>query len=330
MSGCWNTGGTGLSGNSPICSIAAPLLLLAVLFLFCQGAYAFTNAELLPIRQVATIIGGQEGKSRLRQPSDVVVAKDGKIFVLDGTVNRIAVFSPDGTFLNDFGTSYLNMPLGMAIDSKDRLYVTDTRRNRIQVFSADGKHLKQIELPKNKKGEPTEPVDVAIDNKRNLLYVVDNSNHRVLIINLKNNKVIKTVGKMGMESGEFRWPFSITINRQGVVYVVDVINTTVRTIHPNEKWAFGFDIGSWGIQKGEFYRPKGTAIDSKGNVFVSDSYLGVIQQFGPKGRFLAVLTDSDGKIHRFTTPTRLYIDRKRKLYVVEMFANRISVFKIGK
>ncbi len=305
------------------------LLCLPITLAVTSRVFAFTTEELLPVKQIATF-GGKEGKARLRQPSAVTVSKDGKIFILDGTVNRVAVFSSEGAFLYDFGIAHLDMPLGMAMAENGHLYVTDTRKGRIQVFSANGKHLRQIKLPKARTGEPTEPVDVAIDDRKNLLYVVDNGNHRLLVIDLKKNKVIKTLGKMGMDDGEFRWPFSIAINKQGVAYVVDVVNTTVRTVHPDENWAFGFDIGSWGIQKGELYRPKGIAIDTEGNVFVSDSYLGVIQKFSSKGRFLAVLSDNNGKIRRFTTPARLYVDHKNRLYVVEMFANRVTVFEFGR
>ncbi len=305
------------------------LFLLAAVVLPLRHSLAFTDNEFLPISLIATL-GGKTGESRLRQPSAVLTSRDGKVFVLDGAVNRVAVFSPRGKFLYDFGANHLNMPLGMTMDSKERIYIADTRKGRIQLFTSRGKHLEQIDLPKSSKGIPTEPVDLAVDDRRKLLYIVDNRNHRVLIYDLQKKTVIKTVGKMGMEDGELRWPFSLVLDEKGVVYLVDVINTTIRTIHPDHDWAFEYNIGSWGIQKGEFFRPKGIAIDSGGNLLVSDSYLGVIQMFDRSGRFMAVLSDADKKIHRFTTPARLFVDRENRLYVVEMFANRISVFRMGR
>jgi len=305
------------------------LLFFSTVFLLPKYSVAFTSKELSPIKLVATI-GGKEGKSRLRQPSSVLVADDGRIFVLDGAVNRVAVFSKTGKFLYNFGSAHLDRPLGMAMDPNGLLYVTDTGNGRIQLFSSSGKHLKQINLPEGKKGTPTEPVDVAVDGKRSILYIVDNNNHRILIYNLKKNSLIKSIGKMGMGEGELRWPFSIAINKKGVVFVVDVVNTTVRTIHPENNWAFKYDVGKWGIQKGEFFRPKGVAINSKGELFVSDSYLGVVQIFEEKGRFLSVLSNSDKTIHYFTTPARLFFDQHDRLYVVEMFANRIAIFEINR
>ncbi len=305
------------------------LFLLLVAAVPLRPALAFSGSELLPIELLATI-GGKGGDSRLRQPSAVLTARNGNIFVLDGAVNRVAVFSPRGRFLYDFGQDHLNMPLGMAMDARGRLYVTDTRKGRIQLFTSQGEHLKQIELPESSKGIPTEPVDLALDERRRLLYVVDNRNHRLLIHDLRKGTVVRTVGKMGMEEGEFRWPFSLTLDGDGVIYLVDVINTTVRTIDPAHDWAFLDNIGSWGIQKGELFRPKGIAIDSKGRLLVSDSYLGVVQMFDRQGNFLSVLSDKDGTIHRFTTPVRLFVDRRDRLYVVEMFANRISIFRMGR
>jgi DNA-binding beta-propeller fold protein YncE len=103
----------------------------------------------------------------------------------------------------------------------------------------------------------------------------------------------------------------------------------VRTIRPEEKWGFGNDIGGWGVEKGELFRPKGVAVDAKGQVYIADSYLGIIQVFDQAGNFQAVLGDEQAKVRRFMTPTRLYVDGDGLLYVVEMFANRVSVFRVG-
>jgi DNA-binding beta-propeller fold protein YncE len=62
---------------------------------------------------------------------------------------------------------------------------------------------------------------------------------------------------------------------------------------------------------------------------VSDSYLGVIQVFDTNGEFYSVLGDPEnGKVKKFQTPVGLYIDDRNRLYVVEMFANKVSVYLI--
>jgi DNA-binding beta-propeller fold protein YncE len=297
-----------------------------------QPVLALEPKDLLVAEPVKVFEGGDE--LGLRHPSDVLVTADDRVLVLDGVSNRVVSYSADGKFLGAFGRGgkgegELDMPLGMALDAKGRLYITDTRNHRIQIYSDRGEYQSQIELPYVEGMHKPDPTDVAVDDKRGLLYVVDNENHRLLTFGLEQKDYIGAVGKMGHNQGEFRWPFSVSLDAEGIAYVVDVANTVVRTIRPEEKWGFGNDVGSWGVQKGELFRPKGVAVNAAGQVFVADSYLGVVQVFDRAGNFQAVLADEENEVRRFVTPTRLYVDRQGLLYVVEMFANRVSVFKVG-
>jgi sugar lactone lactonase YvrE len=157
--------------------------------------------------------------------------------------------------------------------------------------------------------------------------VVDNDNHRVLVYNLTNFKLVNAYGKPGTAKLEFKYPFMITQDKNKSLYVVDVTNTRVQVLNP--EGLFVASIGSWGIEKGEFFRPKGVAIDKDNRVFVSDSYMGVIQVFKPTGEFHAVVGDpSNHAVKKFKTPVGLYIDHNNRLYVVEMFADRVGVYSI--
>jgi sugar lactone lactonase YvrE len=91
-----------------------------------------------------------EGPNTFNAPSDVVVARNGDIFVADGhggnTNARIVKFSKDGTFIKAWGKSgsgpgEFNIPHGVAFDSRERLFVADRANNRIQIFDQDGKYL---------------------------------------------------------------------------------------------------------------------------------------------------------------------------------------------
>ncbi|HET9942561.1 MAG TPA: hypothetical protein VFR05_04430, partial [Terriglobia bacterium] len=79
------------------------------------------------------------------EPTDVVVARNGDIFVTEGhsggtTGNdRISKFSRDGKFIKSWGTkgtssNQLDSPHTSAIDSQNRLFVGDRNNNRIQIF----------------------------------------------------------------------------------------------------------------------------------------------------------------------------------------------------
>ncbi len=80
---------------------------------------------------------------------------------------------------------------------------------------------------------------------------------------------------------------------------------------------------------GKLFRPKGVAVDKTNRVFISDSYMGFIQVFTHLGRFLGVVCENNQK-KQFKTPVGLVLDEKQKrLHVVEMRANRVSVVEIS-
>jgi DNA-binding beta-propeller fold protein YncE len=84
------------------------------------------------------------------QPTDVVVAPNGAVFVTDshrnGRNNRIVKFTRDGRYLKEWGRKgsgpgELSEPHTIAIDSQGRLFVGDRENNRIQIFDQDGRFL---------------------------------------------------------------------------------------------------------------------------------------------------------------------------------------------
>jgi DNA-binding beta-propeller fold protein YncE len=91
-----------------------------------------------------------EGHDTFNQPSDVIVAPNGDIFVADGHGddgnNRIVKFDKSGKFIKEWGkTGYgpgeFRDPHALAFDSQGRLFVGDRANSRIQVFDQDGKWL---------------------------------------------------------------------------------------------------------------------------------------------------------------------------------------------
>lgn len=128
---------------------------------------------------MAGMAGG--GPSMFHDPSDVITAPDGSIFVADGhgtvapdlppdTITRIIHFSPKGRFLKAWGslgskTSQFRNPHALAFDSQGRLFVADRVNGRIQIFSQDGTYLTEYHTF----GYPS---GLYID-KNDTLYAVD-------------------------------------------------------------------------------------------------------------------------------------------------------------
>jgi len=266
------------------------------------------------------------------QPSDIVIGKNSRIYVLDGVNSQVKVFDEKGAFLFSFGSKgnekgQFESPLGLAIDSTDRVFVADTGNRRVQVFSPDGKVQSAFPIQAAKSSQhQSDPVDLALDEKRNRIYVVDNENHKVLLYSLDKLTFLDSWGKEGEGRQDFRYPFFIAVGKDTTVFVVDVINTRVQAWDPRGKALS--TIGEWGVDLGQLFRPKGVCVDKDNRVFVSDSYLGAIQVFNRYGNFLSVLGDESGKVIKFKTPVGMAIDDRQRLYVVDMIANRVGVYQI--
>ncbi|HEY3137216.1 MAG TPA: peptidyl-alpha-hydroxyglycine alpha-amidating lyase family protein [Blastocatellia bacterium] len=113
------------------------------------------------------------------QPSDVITAPNGDIFVADGhggnTNARIVKFDKNGKFIKTWGKKgsapgEFDTPHALAMDSKGRLLVGDRNNNRIQIFDQDGKFLEEWK-------QFSRPSGLYID-KNDVLYVADSESNK--------------------------------------------------------------------------------------------------------------------------------------------------------
>ena len=119
-----------------------------------------------------------DGEDTFNQPSAVIVAPDGDIFVGDGhggkSNARIVKFDKNGKFIKTWGThgsgpGEFNVPHALAFDSKGRLFVGDRANNRIQIFDQDGKFIEQWT-------QFSRPSGIFID-KHDMIYVADSESN---------------------------------------------------------------------------------------------------------------------------------------------------------
>ncbi len=91
-----------------------------------------------------------DGTDVFNKPSDMLVAPDGSIFVVDGHDaggnNRVMKFDKDGKFILQWGSTggdhgQFRDPHALAMDSQGRLFVGDRGNSRLQIFTQDGEHL---------------------------------------------------------------------------------------------------------------------------------------------------------------------------------------------
>ena len=94
------------------------------------------------------------GEQTLRKPSDVLVALDGNVFVVDShdaseravLNSRVVKYDPEGRYITSWGSfgseaGEFRYPHALAMDSQGRLFVGDRYNNRIQIFTQEGEHI---------------------------------------------------------------------------------------------------------------------------------------------------------------------------------------------
>jgi sugar lactone lactonase YvrE len=172
------------------------------------------DGELLMTLGKKGVAGDNNSTDALNGPSDVVIGKNGDIFVSDGesTNTRVVKFSKDGKFIKFWGTKgagpgELNLPHNIAMDSEGRLYVADRTNKRIQVFDQDGKYLDQM----TQFGAPA----AIFITKDDTLYVVAGAPENRLTVGTKDGKVLSRVEGLNA-------PHWVAVDSSGAVYVAEV------------------------------------------------------------------------------------------------------------
>ncbi|OGT27635.1 MAG: hypothetical protein A2Z17_03970, partial [Gammaproteobacteria bacterium RBG_16_66_13] len=127
-------------------------------------------------------VGGAREPRFFYQPSDVLVAPTGEIYVAEGHSSReganarILKFSRDGALIATWGTrgtgpGEFDQPHALAMDSRGRLFVGDRSNNRIQILDQNGNFLAQW-------FQFSRPSGLAID-RNDVLYVADSESGSV-------------------------------------------------------------------------------------------------------------------------------------------------------
>ena len=268
------------------------------------------------------------GVNTLFMPTDVAVAPDGTVFVVDGVNDRIVQFNPDGTLRGEIrtvGAEQLSMPISAMADAQGRLWIADNGHHRILLRAEDGKLERIITPPQGTAEDLPDITNLALSSDGRILWIVDNDHHRLLRFDLETEEA-KAIGELGESLGQFHYPFMLDVTPVGDVIVTDVLNGRAQIFN-----AAGVPVGSvgtYGVDLGQLYRPKGVALDADGNVWITDGDLNVIQIFAPGGQLLGVLGDKDGQLLRFAAPMGLTFDSSGCLYVVELRRNRVRKLRI--
>lgn len=149
-------------------------------------------------------VDGKAENSEFGMPSGIAFARDGSIFVADGSNlyrpgnNVIRKISTDGIVSTFAGSgksglkdgsareAEFNSPMALALDAKGNVYVSDTGNHCIRMVTTDGTVKTIAGIPgkpgfsdgPGKNAQFNTPMAITIDGRGNLL-VADRDNHRI-------------------------------------------------------------------------------------------------------------------------------------------------------
>lgn len=272
--------------------------------------------------------GKKPPENRITEPMGLAVSEDTQRLYVSDFV-QMAVYEFDfgkKVFTKVNKEKPLQRPAGIALDADENLYVVESDKKGINVMNRQGQELRFITDP-----SISRPTGIAIDKKRQRIYLADTSHnqdpaHTVKIFDLQG-KLLGTVGKdKGIEPGQFLFPTYVTLDQDGNVFVSDTLNSRVQKFSPEGKFLakFGERGNGWGM----FDKPKGVALDSFGNLYAVDSGWSNIQIFNAKQQILLFFGGRGSIPGLLGSPTSIAIDKNNRIYVGDSLNHRVAIYDL--
>ena len=162
--------------------------------------------------------------------------KNGDVYVSDGegagSNRRIAVMDRTGKFLRQWQPEGMQTVHCLSVANDGMVYVCNRDGGRIQVYDKMGKFIKNFEIPwapitppadgkPKQSGGAVVSLDLSHDANQRLMYLINQNNARVEIIERESGKILSSFGRAGHFPGEFDQPHGIAVDSKSNVYVTE-------------------------------------------------------------------------------------------------------------
>ncbi len=305
---------------------------------------------------------GQGTSAQFNEPTSIVLAPDGGLYVADYSNNEIRKISPTGyvsTFAGSTTAGYadgqgtaatFDLPGGLAIDSAGNLYVADQAYSLIRKITPSGNVTTIAGWGygyadgNGKNARFADPWDVAVDPNGNL-YVADTYNEVIRKIDTSGNVttfagIAGTAGYVDgpAASAEFNYPAGVAVAADGSIYVADQDNNRIRKIDTSGNVTTFAGSGAKSTVDGvgtaaSFASPHSISIDAAGNMYVGDEYSHRVRKITPSGVVATLAGTTEGyldgpsTIAQFDHPLGVVATPSGIVYVVERANNRVRVIQ---
>ena len=264
----------------------------------------------------------------MRGPHGVAINQSGEVVVTEVSRHCVSVFTAHGKRIRSFGAhdsgqGQFKLPNGVAVDDKGNILVTDSQYHHIKKFTAGGKFLATVGTYGSGPLQFSLPSGIAFNTRNNKVYVVENSNNRVQVLN-SDLTFASTFGKLGNGKGQFSYPWGVACDSTGKVYVADTGHHRIQVFTAEGRFIRTF--GRCGQRKGELAGPCCVAVDTSGMVYISEESNHRVSVFTSEGRYLSSFGMKGVRPGEFGHPYGLAVDNYGVVYVCDDDNNRVQFF----
>jgi DNA-binding beta-propeller fold protein YncE len=271
---------------------------------------------------------GERGSGLLDEPTALALDKEGFLYVVDESSDRVKRLGPDGRPDSTWRIQApeiedLKLATSAAFDPQANLYITDYRRNFILKVAPDGRSASRWTGEGGGTSEFRMPAGIDFDSRGNI-YVVEAGNNRVKKYSAAG-QFRKSWGSEGSADGQFILPRAIAVNERDEVYVLD----KARVQKFSSEGEFQASWGGEGRGDGQFENPLGLAVDSAGCVYVADTENHRVQKFEAEGRLITAWGGKGREPGQMGYPLAVRVRTGGRVFVLERDNERVQVFTVG-
>src|SRR3954447_4519763 len=322
--------------------------------LFVGDEYSGVVQAFAPSGAVKFTIGYRAGRrepGRLGVVGGVATDRSGHLYVLDSENERVQVFAAsDGRYVASFGDATMfdlvggdpatgagisasgiavNQP---AADAAPVVYVADQGFDRVDRFVLDPATLTPTGPPQTTAPELglAAPQGLALDPAGTRLFVADDDNHRIVVLDPTSLGAIGGFGSFGTGPGQFRNPYDAAVDGRSPLYLADNLNGRVDVFDAGSfafRTTFGHPAYGPGVANLEIVRAVGALTDLPGGgVATADTANNRVQVFDASGAVTAAWGLAGRGPGYLTRPRGVALAPNGALAVADGFDQRIELF----
>ncbi len=263
----------------------------------------------------------------LKIPWGVTTNSKGMVIVVETGANCVSVCTPEGEKVQSFGSEgkgngQFDYPCGVTVDGDDNIYVVDSNNHRIQKFTPNGEHIASVGSYGGNKLQFQYPVGIGFNHTNNKIYVSDQYNNRVQILDTKL-ATSKVFSAEGSANGQIKLPWDVAFDSDGNAYIADSDNHRIQVFSSEGQYLRKF--GSQGSGRGQLSGPSSVAID-KDRVYVVEYGNHRVSIFTTAGQFLHCFGNEGQEQGQLNEPWGIAVDDNGFVLVSDSENNRIQFF----